>query len=161
MSAAKSGIAIITGFAGGITIVGIATLARFYNQDYEFSHSFDLDFGEDEVGDKRTVYAWGGLYMCSLNFLPRAAQSGDGAGANTLDQAKMSLGPVDKLARVTLTGFDATYKGNGGSTTGMNHARWFYHSGWRLTGSNKGKATWGLTIACSDDPNYDLTAAVA
>lgn len=143
MASAQRGIAVIFGFAGGITVSGVGTLIQ---DSGEFDHEFKV--AETSTADNELIglVAHNGRYNANLMFTPRGA-----TGTSTIASARLSLEPPAKLAKVTLATFDwAT----------ANHGRWVYVGGWKIAFKKDGTATYSLKISCSEDATIDLSTVI-
>ncbi len=150
MASKITGIAVIFGFAGGVSWTGIGTLV---NEGGEFEHNVQVDEVTDEDNEIISLAHSRESYDATLQFTPRAA-----AGTNTIANAATSLAPPAKGAVVTL-GAEA-----GGGAVNFklaiaNSNQWVYVGGWKTVFKKNGIATYELKI--KRNPNKDLSTAVS
>jgi hypothetical protein len=150
MASKITGIAVIFGFAGGVSWSGIGTL---FNEGGTFEHNVIVDEVRDEDNELRSLAHSGETYDATLQFTPRAA-----TGTNTVTNAATSLAPPAKGAAVTL-GAAAVQGAVDFKLAIANSAQWVYVGGWRTVFRKNGIATYELKI--KRNPNYDVSATVS
>lgn len=145
MASSQTGRATVFGFNDGtVAYTGYGALLK---DSGDFSHEFKLDELMDGDNQIVSLVASHGVYKATLTFSPVAT-----TGTNTLANAKLSLEPPAKLARVTLASM---------AWAGGNHARWAYVGGWKISFKKDGIAVYTLDIMCSEDSGVDLSAPVS
>lgn len=145
----STGQATVFGFAGNVTVVGIGapTVLDSPKTGGSFGHNFQVDRLLDGNNNIIGYIASQGIYTVTLDFIPVDA-------SGSLAAAALEMGPVAKLAKVTLAGFVTV-----GSDV-LNSAKWVFVGPWEQGFTNTGTATYRFTIERPDDDS-DLTTATS